>query len=286
MRKQNSSCPLTIIVLGGSTRAGDHHQVLQSLDWPNAVALDFSLHRSLHDLARVVERHARHDGLVAFVSDELEIQHPEWAWQALGLTELHSDVAIVGGRISRPDGTVMDAGRYFGYGRGCDCPDRGRQINDPGYHAQFFKQRSVDAVPLQFCMIKAKFLGRLLAARRLRKNATLFNLAAWAGAAARRRNLRVVYSPFLAATMSEDWNLRVSEEDLREFVRHNADVLGESRYYPAHLDASGDRPYREATRSQREQHLANICRLSGIEPDRRNQATGGQLGVFSDSAAN
>ncbi len=202
---------------------------------------------------------------MAFVADGIEIQHREWMWQAQGLTELHSDLVLVGGRICGPDGVVMDGARHLGYGRGCDSPDRGRPMTDVGYHAQMFKERSVDAVPLQLCVFKAEFLRELLAEPVLRNNASFSNLPAWAGAAARRRNLRVAYSPFLTAKTSEDWSLRVSEQDLCDFVHHNSDVLGEARCYPAHLDASGIRPYQEARIEQRENHLAILRSLCGID---------------------
>jgi hypothetical protein len=285
MRQQVAPCPLSVIVLGGSNRPGDRHPVLETLDWRGHIAIGFSLQRSLRDLAQVVSRHAQHDGLVAFVSDDLKIHHPEWAWQALGLIELHSDVAIIGGRICRPEGTVMDAGRQFGYGRGCDCPDRDRITSDPGYHAQMFKERSVDAVPIRFSVFKARFLCELLANRVLQKHATLCNLGPWAGAAARRRNLRVAYSPFLAATTSDDWSLRVSEADLREFVRYNSDVLNEARHYPAHLDATGERPYREARSSQRDRHLAKLYRVSGIQLSSAKKAAAPKLSAFSGSGS-
>ena len=267
MRQKHSSCPLTVIVLGGSTRSNHRHKVLESFDWPGHVAVGFPLHGGLRDLARVVARHAPRDGLVAFVSEEIEIQHPEWAWQALSLTELHSDLAIVGGRICRPDGVVMDAGRYFGYGRGCDCPDRGRPIAHVGYHAQMFKERSVDAVPLQLCVYKTEFLSELLANRRLRNHATLFSLPMWAGAAARRSGAQVAYSPFLTATTSEDWLLRISEEDQRDFVRHNVDVLSETKYYSVHCDVTGARAYEEATMQARQSHLDSQLLLCGIHPE-------------------
>jgi hypothetical protein len=271
MRQPHNPCPLTVIVLGGSNRSSSRHKVLETSEWPGHVAVGFPVHRSLRDLGRLVSRHAPRDGLVAFVSEGLEIQHPEWAWQALGLTELHRDLVLVGGRISSPEGVVTDAGRYLGYGRGCDCPDRGRPSAHLGYHAQMFKERSVDAVPLQLCVFKTEFLAELLANRRVLNQATLFSLPLWAGAAARRSGARVAYSPFLAARTSEDWLHRISEEDQRNFVRHNADVLGEAKYYPSHCDVSGMRAYRETSWQERLNHLDHQLTLSGIHP-RKNLA--------------
>jgi hypothetical protein len=266
VRQQRSPCPLTAIVLGGSSGASRRHKVLESFDWPGHVAIGFSIHRSLRDLSRIVARHAQRDGLVAFVSESLEIQHSEWAWQALGLMELHSDLVLVGGRICSPEGTVTDAGRYFGYGRGCDCPDRGRPMANVGYHAQMHKERSVDAVSLQLCVFKAEFLADLLANRCVQNQATLFSLAMWAGAVARRNGARVAYSPFLAGRTSEDWQHRISEEDQRNFVRHNADVLCDSKYYPAHCDVTGARAYQESTYQARRTHLDNQFTLCGVHP--------------------
>ena len=266
-RKECSPSPLTVIVLGGSTRPDHRHKVLESFEWPGHAAIGFPLHDSPHDLARVVARHAPRDGLVAFVSDRVEIQEREWAWQALGLMELHSDVVLVGGRVHSPEGVVLDGARYLGYGRGCDCPDRGQPATFLGYVGQIAKEHSADAVSLQLCVFKTKFLSELLANQCLRKHATLFSLPMWAGAAARRSGARVAYSPFLTVKTSEDWMRRISEEDQRDFVRHNADLLSEAKYYSPHCDLSGARAFQESSMQARRDHLHNQLTLCGIHPE-------------------
>ncbi len=57
---------------------------------------------------------------------------------------------------------ILEAGRYFGFGGVCGCPNRGRSLSDPGYFSQMWKQRSVSAVSIQFAVMRAAFLVDLL----------------------------------------------------------------------------------------------------------------------------
>jgi len=182
----------------------------------------------------------------------------DWIWEAIGLMELFPDTVMVGGRICR-DGTVLAAGSYFGFGRGCDSPDRGRAIGDPGYFAQMWKQHSVSAVSSQHAVIDPRFLlefiEQLPAAR-----VGIPYLGAWLGAYARRTGRRVVYTPFMTATCDTDWDALVSDEERAAFVATNRDVVPEIRLLSPHLGLTPQTAYQPVDSTARDEHLADLER--------------------------
>jgi hypothetical protein len=196
----------------------------------------------LCDLLNLIRDHASPDGLVAFVSDDISIENPDWTWEAAGLFELHPDTAVVGGRIVNHRHMVLDAGRVLGFGRGCDSPERGRSEEDPGYYAQVWKPRSVSAVSTQFCVFETRFLCDLLTAI-ADQPATLPYLGAWAGAFAKQTGRRIVTSPFLLGRTNEDWDDLTTDTQRVAFTNANHDVLPDTRFYPGCFGSDAARPY-------------------------------------------
>ena len=109
----------------------------------------------------------RKEDLIAFVHPELTLTNPDWQLEAAGIFELHSDTVMVGGRIENETA----------------------RSGDPGYFGQHWKQRSVDAVSKDFAVIEPEFLSGLLAQ------------GVDAATYAARTRRRLVYSPFLSATV-------------------------------------------------------------------------------------
>ena len=154
-------------------------------------------------LARLAARAAESGRLLHVLWHDTRIVDDVWALEAMGLFELFPDTAMVGGRLHQ-NGRIVDAGAYFGFGRGCDAPDRGRPLEDPGYHAQAWKQHSVSAVAFDHCCARLRHLAADALARSCRADISLDHLGAWLGAAARRQGRRVIYTPFLSARPSVD----------------------------------------------------------------------------------
>jgi O-antigen biosynthesis protein len=151
----------------------------------------------LDGLLRLAERCAETADYIHLLSDKVEIEDTSWPAEALAMFDLFPDVVLVGGRLHNR-GVIVDADRYFGFGQGCDSPNRGRAMTDPGYFAQVWKPHSASAIPTQHCVARADFLVNAL--RRLDASGlSSCNLAMWLGAAARMAGGRVVYSPFFCA---------------------------------------------------------------------------------------
>jgi O-antigen biosynthesis protein len=151
----------------------------------------------LDGLLRAVERCAETFDYIHLLRDRVAIDDESWPAEAVAMFELFPDVVLVGGRLHRR-GIIVDADRYFGFGQGCDSPNRDRAMADPGYFAQMWKPHSASAVPVQHCVARADFLAGALP-RLATAGLGLGNLAMWLGAAARMAGGRVAYSPFLSA---------------------------------------------------------------------------------------
>lgn len=249
--------PLRSIVLTDAGPPYHAAQVGSSCDYPLHRVARIRCDAGVETLREPVLQAAREEGLVCLVSDRVEIQNREWPWEVLALMELHPDTAVVGGRIVNRQQIVVDAGRYLGFGSGCDCPDRTRSVSDPGYQAQMWKQRSVSAVSSQFCVFDAKFLLALIDSGFCR-GASLPYLGAWAGAFALRKNRRVVYSPFLSGATDEEWESRVSDTERRAFLNANRDILPDTRFYPACFGLDMAHRYEPVLPIERERAIASL----------------------------
>jgi O-antigen biosynthesis protein len=213
---------------------------------------------TLHELASAASAACAQGALLHLLWHRTIPEGEDWKWEAIGLMELFPDTVMVGGRICG-SGTVLAAGSYFGFGRGCDSPDRGRAIGDPGYFAQMWKQHSVSAVSSQHAMIDPRFLlefiERMPAAR-----VSLPYLGAWLGAYARRTARRVIYTPFMTATCDGDFDALVSDEERAAFVALNGDVIPEKRLLSAHLGLTPQTAYQPVDSAARNRHLADLER--------------------------
>jgi len=151
----------------------------------------------LEDLLAAAKACAERSQYVHLQSTSVTVDEPTWAAEAQTLMDLFRDTAIVGGRIH--DGSnIIRADCYFGFGEGCDSPNVGRFVKDPGYFAQMWKPHSASAVPIEHCVARADFLIDALMTL-VGTGVSLSYLGAWLGAIAKARGQRVVYSPFLSA---------------------------------------------------------------------------------------
>ncbi|HEY7210247.1 MAG TPA: glycosyltransferase [Bryobacteraceae bacterium] len=141
----------------------------------------------------------RQSEFVCLLGTGIEIQRDDWQWEALGITELHPDTAMIGGRIWNGRGELLEAGFNFDECGNCSNPHRGKPLTDPGYFGQLWKQRTVEAVSTNFAVMRSQFLQDLL-----EKSPSLENLDARAGLLAKQTNRRVVYSPFLGGLCRND----------------------------------------------------------------------------------
>lgn len=194
---------------------------------------DFEVRAGARALAPIADRMAERGGFVKLAGDDVRIDDADWVREALSLFDLHADVVMIGGRVRNRNGVILEAGRHFGYGGVCGCPNRGRSFSDPGYFGQMWKQRSVSAVATQFAVVRASFVSELL--RQVPDSASLAFLGAWAGAFALRTGKRVVYSPFLSGVSDVDWETLVSSAELELFARMNQDLIPDRRFYSRNL---------------------------------------------------
>jgi hypothetical protein len=170
-----------------------------------------------------------------------------------GAVRAFPDAVVVGGRVHRQV-RLPSAGSYFGFGRGCDSPDRGRAAGDFGYAAQLWKPHTVSAVPIQHCVVEPAFFRDFLmvaghAAVPMRQ------LGAWLGAFARSRGQRIVYSPFLTARSVEDVEGHADAAEWAAFRAANASVIPETRYLSPRLGLDHSTAYQPVTEEARRAHL-------------------------------
>ncbi|WP_170296042.1 glycosyltransferase [Azospirillum brasilense] len=208
---------------------------------------------SLTDLLEIARSSAERGALVHLQWAGIEAEGDEWPWDAMACFELFPDTAIVGGRIRQGD-RVTAAAAHFGFGRGCDTPDAGRHVGDPGYFAQMFKMRSVSAVPVQHCVVSAAFLAEALPAL-VRAGVGFAYLGAWLGAAAHDRNLRVVYSPLFlggADGAAADLESLVPDVEREAFRIAYAGIMPDRALLSPHLGLTPETAYRPVLRVERE----------------------------------
>ena len=200
---------------------------------------------------------ARDSGaLLHLMWEKVRLVGDEWPWEAQGLMELFPDCAMVGGRVLGGDGRVRAAGYYFGFGGGVDCPDRGRDPADPGYFYQLWKPHSVSAVSAQHAVVDPAFLLECLDQPGFGALSTA-SLGAWLGAAARRRQRRVIYTPFLEGRCDEDFDALASAAERQAFVRASADLVPDTELLSPRL-AHRPPAYQPASDDARREHLARL----------------------------
>ena len=193
-------------------------------------------------LARLAARAADGGRLLHILWHDTRIVDDVWPLEAMALFELFPDTVMVGGRLHQ-NGRIVDAGAYFGFGRGCDAPDRGRPLEDPGYFAQAWKPHSVSAVAFDHCLLDSHFAADALGTL-VPSGASLDQLGAWLGAAARRQERRVIYTPFLSAIPGVDRSSHIPAVARRAFVTAHGDLMPDALLWPPHAGLTLGRPFR------------------------------------------
>ena len=168
--------------------------------------------------------------LVAVLDDELLPLTADWPWEAAGLFELHAGVAVVGGRVFDRTGRIVSAGEVFGMDGLLGCPDRDRRDGERGHYGLFICQRCVDAVAGGFFVTRAGFLRTVLAERAAPLGRSM--ISAWLAAAARRRGLRIVYTPHIAAQLqSAEPLVPSSAQERLDYMRRHGELLRDGCTY-------------------------------------------------------
>ncbi|MBV9675365.1 MAG: glycosyltransferase [Acidobacteriaceae bacterium] len=148
------------VILGDAT-AGKTRPVLAG-EYPSIRFICVNPRSKLCELEPLLSTMLQGEDYICFINESVQIQNPDWPWEAWGLFELFPDTVMIGGRISNGVGIILEADRHFGFEGLCGCPNRGRSVSDPGYFAQMWKQRSVSAVSLQFAVANAQYLLKIL----------------------------------------------------------------------------------------------------------------------------
>jgi len=181
----------------------------------------------LVQLQKLAREAAASTRLVHLLFADTHPDNDEWAWEAIGQLELHRDAVGVGGRLY-DNMTIIDGGQFLGFGSGCDSPDRGRAVADPGYAAQLWKQRSVSAVSVQHAVFAADFLDKAIG-RAIQFDAPIAHLSAWIGGYAAKTGRRMIYSPFFSAQTNFNIADQVSLQEKGVFLSAHAELLPERR---------------------------------------------------------
>ena len=212
-------------------------------------------------LEAIIARCAEARRLVHVLWAGTDIDGAEWPWEAMAQFELFPDTAVVGGRIHW-DGRIQSAASYFGFGRGCDSPDRGRSVNDPGYFVQMWKPRSASAVPVQHCVVEPVFFKEFLK-RYGHAQVPMHQLGPWLGAFARSQGRRVIYSPFVSARSREDVESQIEPVEWAAFRAVHRAVIPETKYLSPRLGLDPSTAYQPVTEETRRVQLGAHNRADG-----------------------
>lgn len=162
--------------------------------------------------------------LICLLLDNLTPERTDYLWEAQGLFERFPDAVMVGGWMADPNGRVSDGPLVLGFDSGCDCPDKGRPVVDPGYFTQMRKQRSVSAISSRFCVIRKTFLCEALSQAGIPLRTELYELGPWLGKWAKDNGWRVIFSPFLRSldhrNRSNDSTFQGQEFDHRYYPQY------------------------------------------------------------------
>lgn len=241
-RKRSDEQSIQAILIGAANDA------VQAVEDPTAIVLGCG---SLADLADAV------DGIG---SDLIHLRWPgilplddEWRWDAMALLELFTDAVMVGGWLH--DGSVIvDGPRVFGFGDGCDCPERGRQLTDPGEGARMWKAHSVSAVSTAHCVVRTSFLRQCLVEMR-REVVGMEMLGPWLGAMAAEAGKRVVYSPFMVGRLERADAAVASKTETARWLSRFWSQVPETRFYSRRLGLTHNTAYVAVSDQARLDHL-------------------------------
>ena len=194
---------------------------------------------------------------------------PDWLREVESLIELFPDTVMVGGLVHSNETIILGPG-HWGVGRGCESPDLGRNVRDPGYFARMWKPHSTATVPLEHAVVEVEFLRSSL--QRIGEiPITLFEFGIWLGSLAKEQGKRVVYSPFLRARMTATHPI-ISDDSIWLAIRTCFPrFLQSTEFFPAGLSRKLTEPYRHIARSERENDL-NRQSSDAISYDHRLRA--------------
>jgi len=214
----------------------------------------------LDELVRIVGDAAEADALVHLVNSSAQILRPQWYWEALGLFDLHDDVAVVGGTVVR-SGRIHSSGDVFGFGpTGWASPAAGEPQDARGWFSHNLKQRSVDGVAADHAVFDARRLQHFLEHDRPQSVSTV---GAEFCLRASELGWRVVYSPLLRADVLEPFDDAWTSQQRVEIGRRAARAAsGRNRSASFSLDPS--QPDRVTTRHKRTAHLDRVL---PVEPE-------------------
>ncbi len=256
-RKRINPRPIISVVLCHDPEDFDSGARFRNFDFPDHAHVAIPWYAGAGKLKEIADSQRKRGALIHLILEDIELSSDEWAWEAIGLLEIHPDAVMVGGRVLNERNLVVSAGEYFGFGGVLGCPDLGRTSYDPGYFAQMFKHRSVSSVPAIFSVIDADFLSDLLNQEYAPAISIPF-LGAWAGALAARTGKRIIYSPFLTAKSRTRWEMMTGKEEKAAFLRLNRDLIPETRFLSRTLSLDPSNPYASSTEIQRQKLLDNL----------------------------
>jgi hypothetical protein len=216
----------------GSARPGFTVTTLDAQDLQSPAVLDL--------LARLPQNEP-----VVVWNDRVKPLALDWPWEVLGLMELHADAAVVGGRILDEAGRVLLAAEVFGMDGFLASPDRGRGQGEKGLYGLHICQRSADAVSGLCFAARADFLRQVLGEPVSLTHPQL--LSAWLGARARQANLRVIYTPHLAAQgVASQIDEPCSAEARKQFAQEFGFREFDDRHYSRHYGRTSAHGYKLA----------------------------------------
>lgn len=138
---------------------------------------------------------------VAVIAAGLQPHGDQWLWEAIGLFELHPDLALIAGRIANENGTVIGGGGVIDESGFEACPETCADIDDPGPFSLWLKPRSVSTVNPHFFLVRAEFLNETL--DELPAEIDFHNYGRHLGNRAAAQGQRTATSPLILATTSQ-----------------------------------------------------------------------------------
>lgn len=193
-------------------------------------------------------------------SPDVSVTDGTWKQDAQMLFELFPDTAVVGGRFKLGH-EIVAADVYFGFGNGFDSPNTTRNVADSGYFCQMWKPHSVSAVSVQHCVVRTELLREVLAAL-VGTGIELEHLGIWLGAAARRRNQRVVYTPFFLADSTYRFTA-IAQHEALAFRKAFPDLVIDNSTLSRRLDLDSHRAFSGTSLAIRKEQESK--RLADIE---------------------
>jgi O-antigen biosynthesis protein len=184
LRRPIAPLPLALVHLEAGVDAGSERSRLAHGMIHAAAAC-----RGTEELAAWLDRLPSEIAHVLVIQQNWTVRDETALWEAMRLFEMHTDVALVSGRLLDASGTVVAACTPV-------LPDAGwigKPRDDPGAFAMALKPQTVLAVPDRFFLCRRDLL------REAALSPGLADLAERVTALAGARGLRIAYSPLIEA---------------------------------------------------------------------------------------